>query len=84
MHMLSKKDLSSGVLGTLKRSRSPITVVTACGEVQTNEEALVYVHDLHIFSLCSSSRILLPYCPLANFAKSTATRMSGPVVESHV
>ena len=47
--MLSKKDLSSGELETLKRSFSPITVVTAHVEVQTNEEAQVYVHDLHIF-----------------------------------
>ena len=37
MHMFCKKDLSSGELETLKRSRSPITVVTANGEVQTNE-----------------------------------------------
>ena len=35
-------------LETLKRSRSPITVVTAKGEVQTNE-VQVYVHDLHTF-----------------------------------
>ena len=50
MHMLSKKDLSSGELEeTLKRSRSPITAVTANGEVQTNEAAQVHVHDLHIF-----------------------------------
>ena len=48
MHMLSKKDLWSGELETLKRSRSPITVVTAKGEVQTNE-VQVYVHDLHTF-----------------------------------
>ena len=48
-HMLSEKDLSSGELETLKRSRSPITVVTANVEVQTIEEAQVYVHDLHIF-----------------------------------
>ena len=48
MHILSKKDLRSGELETLKRSRTPITVVTANGAVQTNEEAQVYVHDLHI------------------------------------
>ena len=47
--MLSEKDLSSGELETLKRSRSPMTVVTANVEVQTIEEAQVYVHDLHIF-----------------------------------
>ena len=49
MHMLSKKDFSSGELETLKRSTSPTTVVTANGKVQTNEEPQVYVHDLHIF-----------------------------------
>ena len=49
MHMLSEKDLSSGELETLKRSRSPITVEKANGEVQTTEEAQVYVHDLHMF-----------------------------------
>ena len=27
----------------------PMTVVTANGEVQTNEAARVYVHDLHLF-----------------------------------
>ena len=35
-------------------------------------------------SLCSCSRILLPYCPLANFAENTVTLMCGPVVVSHV
>ena len=49
MHMLSKKDLSSDEMDTLRRSRNPTTVVTANGEVQTNEEAQVYVHDLDLF-----------------------------------
>ena len=35
MHMLSKKDLSSDEMDTVRRSRNPPTVVTACGEVQT-------------------------------------------------
>ena len=47
MHMLSKEDLSSGKLATRRRSRNAITVVTANGEVRTNEEAQVYVHDLY-------------------------------------
>ena len=46
MHMLSKKDLSSDELETLRRSRNPTVVVTADGKVQTNEEAHVYVHNL--------------------------------------
>ena len=49
MHMLSKKDLRSDAMDTLRRSRNPTTVVIANGEVQTNEEAQVYVHDLDLF-----------------------------------
>ena len=49
MHMLSRKDLSSDELDTLRRSRNPTTMVTANGEVQTNEEAQEYVHDLDLF-----------------------------------
>ena len=47
MHMMSKKVLSSEELETLWRSRNP-TVVTANGEVQANEEAQVYVHELDL------------------------------------
>ena len=36
-------------MDTLRRSRNPTTVVTANGEVQTNEEAQVYVQDLDMF-----------------------------------
>ena len=49
MHMLSKKDLSSAEMETLRRSRIPTTVVTANKEVQTCEEAQAYVHDLDLF-----------------------------------
>ena len=49
MHMLSKNDLSSDEMDILRRSRTPTTVVPAHGEVQTNEEAQVYVHDLDLF-----------------------------------
>ena len=49
MHMLSGKDLSSDELDTLRRSRNPTTVLTANGEVHTNEEAQVYVQDLDLF-----------------------------------
>ena len=49
MHMITKKDLNSGDLETLTTSRSPTTVITANGEVQTHEEATVYVRQLVIF-----------------------------------
>ena len=41
MHMISKKDMNS--------AESPTTVITANGEVQSHEEATVYVKELEIF-----------------------------------
>ena len=49
MHMISKKDLSDAEMDTLTKSRSPTIVITANGEVQTHEEATVYVKELDIF-----------------------------------
>ena len=46
MHMISKKDLSDAEMDTLTKSRSPTIVITANGEVQTHEEATVYVKEL--------------------------------------
>ena len=45
MHMVSKKDLHSAELETMRIS----TVMTASGEVQTREEATVYVKKLDVF-----------------------------------
>ena len=49
MHMISKKDLSDSEMDTLSKSCSPTIVITANGEVQTHEEAAVYVKELDIF-----------------------------------
>ena len=49
MHMISIKDLSDAELDTLTKSCSPTIVITANGEVQTHEEAIVYVKELDIF-----------------------------------
>ena len=49
MRILSKKYSSSEELEPLQNSRNPTTVITANGEVQTNEEAEVYVHDFELF-----------------------------------
>ena len=49
MHMISKKDLSNAEMDNLTKSCSPTTVITATGEVQTHEEAIVYVRELDIF-----------------------------------
>ena len=47
MHMLSRKDLKSAELDTAI-SRNLMTVVPANGEVQTNDEATVYVRELDL------------------------------------
>ena len=52
MRMISKKDLNSAELETLTTSKSPTTVITANGEVQTHEEATVYVKELSLGKLC--------------------------------
>ena len=49
MHMISKKDLSDAEMDTLTKLCSRTIVITANGEVQTHEEAIVYVKELDIF-----------------------------------
>ena len=41
MHVVSGKDCNSSEMETMRSSRSPTTVMTANGEVQTREEATV-------------------------------------------
>ena len=53
MHMISKKHLSKAEMDTLTKSCSPTIVIPANGEVQTHEEATVYVKELDIFSTLS-------------------------------
>ena len=49
MHMISKKDLNDAEMDILTKSCSPTIVITANGEVQTHEEAKVYVKELDMF-----------------------------------
>ena len=49
MHTISKKDLNSAELETVTTWKSPTTVITDNGEMQTHEEATVYVKELDIF-----------------------------------
>ena len=55
MHMISKKDLSNAEMDTLTKSCSPTIVITANGEVQTHEEATVFVKELDI---CLTMKVL--------------------------
>ena len=49
MHMISKKDLNDAEMHTLTKSCSLTIVIRANGEVQTHEEATVYVKELDMF-----------------------------------
>ena len=49
MHMISKEDLNDAEMDTFTKSCSPTIVITASGEVQTHEEATVYVKELGLF-----------------------------------
>ena len=49
MHNAEQGELTSDEMDTLRRTRTHTTVVAANGEVQTNGEAQVYVHDLDLF-----------------------------------
>ena len=58
MHMISKKDLSNAEMDTLTKSCSPTIVITANGEVQTHEEATVYVKELTMKVLDNTPAVL--------------------------
>ena len=49
MHMISRKDMNSAELETVRISRCPTSLITANGEVQTHAEETVYVKELDIF-----------------------------------
>ena len=65
MHMISKKNLSDAEMDTLTKLCSPTIVITANGEVQTHEEATVYVKELGIF--CVSVLCAFVLCVLVCF-----------------
>ena len=48
MHMLSRKDLNSVEVETVRFTRRPTTVMTANGEVQTKEETTIKELDLFV------------------------------------
>ena len=49
MHMPSKRDLNAAELEAVRKCSNPTKVITANGEVQTNEDATMYVKDVDQF-----------------------------------
>ena len=67
----------------LCRIPSPTTVVTANGEVQTTEEATVYVKKGTYSWQSSFSKIFRPFSHPENSAEITDILTSGPVARNH-
>ena len=81
MHTISKKDLSDAEMDTLTKSCSPTIVITANGEVQTHEEATVYVKELEIFLTLKVLENTPAVCRLESFAMKTGIPTNGSMVK---
>ena len=84
MHMISKEDLSDAEMDTLAKSCSPTIVITANGEVQTHEEAIVYVKELDVFLTMKVLETRQQYCRLESFAMKTDILMNGSMIKNHI
>ena len=80
MHMISKKDLSSAEMDTLTKSCSPTIVITANGEVQTHEEAIVYVKELNMFLTMK----VLENTPAVLSLGKLCDPINGSMVKNHI
>ena len=85
MHMISKKDLSKAEMDTLTKSCSPTIVITANGEVQTHEEAIVYVKELEKFlTMKVLENTPAVYYRSESFAMKTGIPTNGSRVKNHI
>ena len=84
MHMISKKDFNSAEMDTLTKSCSPTIVITANGEVQTHEEAIVYAKELGIFLTMKVLGDTPEVLSLESFATNMDTHMTGSTVKNHI
>ena len=80
MHVVSKKDLNSPELETMRISRIPTTVMTASGEVQTREEATENVKELDLFVTV----MLLEETPAVLSVGKLCEDHAGPAVKNHI
>ena len=81
--MLNKKDLNFAELEA-KVSKSPTTVLTANGEVRTNQEATVFVKDLNLLVTVMLFEDTLAHLSLRKTLRSSRIFLpTGPVVRNH-
>ena len=85
MLVVSKKDFDSAELETVRTSRSPTTVLTANGEVQTRNEATGTRQAIGIFRqwLCFFKK-LPQWFPWWNSVRTMGIHTTGSAVENHI
>ena len=92
MQLVSKKDLNSAELETMRTSNNPTTVMTGNGEVLTRGEAAFFDKQLDLFvkvmlleetpavlslgKLCEDHGVYLPFGPLRNHISPKMARQS--------
>ena len=84
MHMVSKKDLNSAELETMRVSKNPTTVMTANGEVQTREEATVFVKQLNLFVKVMLLEETPAFLSLGKLCEDLGYTTTGPAVKNHM
>ena len=84
MHMISKKVLNSPEMETLTKSCSPTIVMAANGEVQTHEEAIVYVKELDIFLTMKVLDNTPAVLSLGKLCDENGYPMNGSMVKNHI
>ena len=84
MHMVSKKDINSAELETLRISSSPTKVVSANDEVQTKEEATMYVKHLDLFVKVMFLEETAAVLSVGNSVRNMSVLATGPVVNNHI
>ena len=82
--MISKKDLSDAGMDTLTKSCSPTIVITANGEVQTHEEAIVYVKELDIFLTMKVLENTPAVLSLGKLCDENGYPTNGSMVKNHI
>ena len=84
MQMISEKDLNYAEMDTLTKLCSPTKVITDIGEVQTHEEATVYVKELDTLFTMKVLRIRQQSYRSQSFAMKTDILMSRSTVKNHI
>ena len=84
LHMISKKDLNDAEMDTLTKSCSPTIVKTANGEVQTHEEAIVYVKEFEKFLTMKVLENTPAVLSLGKLCDETGISTNGSMVKNHI